>query len=127
MAAKTPPTHFRDEEVLHKGQEPFLFSGSVSENLRFGRLEATSSLDNQTGLIIQAALAHLLQGRTAFVITHRLSTVANAGLIVVIREGWILERGTHRRLLSQGGLYADLYRVGFRDMDDHHSRRTRDR
>ena len=158
-------------------QDPFLFRGTVGENIRFGRLdatqeeletaakavgahdfirqmsmgydtpveeggivlsvgqrqlisfarallanprilildEATSSVDTQTELLIQDALAHLLQGRTAFVIAHRLSTVVSADRIVVIQNGRIVEQGTHAELLAGGGYYYQLYRLGFED------------
>ncbi len=158
-------------------QDPFLFSGSVAENIRFGRLEATdaevqaaaqavgahefithlrqgydtpveeggtmlsvgqrqlisfaralladprilildeatSSVDTHTERIIQQALARLLQGRTAFVIAHRLSTVVNADRIVVIQDGRIVEDGKHLDLLARGGVYYELYRMGFED------------
>ena len=158
-------------------QDPFLFGGTVGENIRFGRLdasqeeletaakavgahvfirqmrlgyetpveeggvvlsvgqrqlisfarallanprilildEATSSVDTQTELLIQKALAQLLQGRTAFVIAHRLSTVVSADRIVVIQQGRIVEQGTHAELLAGGGYYYQLYRLGFED------------
>jgi len=158
-------------------QDPFLFGGTVGENIRFGRLdatqedletaakavgahdfirqmrlgyetpveeggvvlsvgqrqlisfarallanprilildEATSSVDTQAEILIQKALAHLLQGRTAFVIAHRLSTVVSADRIVVIQQGRIVEQGTHAELLAGGGYYYQLYRLGFED------------
>ena len=75
--------------------------------------EATSSIDTQTEIIIQKALAQLLEGRTAFVIAHRLSTVVNADRIVVIQDGRIVEQGTHSELLAKGGFYYNLYKTGF--------------
>jgi ATP-binding cassette subfamily B multidrug efflux pump len=158
-------------------QDPFLFNGSILENIRFGRLdatdkeiedaaravgahdfitrmrkeydspveeggvllsvgqrqlisfaralladprilildEATSSVDTQTERIIQRALARLLQGRTAFVIAHRLSTVVNSDFIVVIQDGRIVEQGTHSDLLTSGGVYFRLYTTGFEE------------
>lgn len=156
-------------------QDPFLFAGSVAENIRFGRLdasdaeveaaakavgahefiirlrngydtlveeggislsvgqrqlisfaralladprilildEATSSVDTQTEQIIQRALATLLKDRTAFVIAHRLSTVVNADRIIVLRDGRIVEQGTHNELINLEGVYAQLYQAGF--------------
>ncbi|MBI3159225.1 MAG: ABC transporter ATP-binding protein [Chloroflexi bacterium] len=158
-------------------QEPFLFGGSVYENIHFGNLdasaedvqaaaravgahdfimnlrqgyqspveeggallsvgqrqlisfaralladprilildEATSSVDTQTELLIQKALARLLEGRTSFVIAHRLSTIVKSDLILVMNQGRIVERGRHSDLLKQGGLYYNLYSMGFQE------------
>jgi ABC-type multidrug transport system fused ATPase/permease subunit len=70
--------------------------------------EATASVDTVTEKLIQAALDRLLKGRTSFVIAHRLSTIRKADLIVVLRQGQILEQGTHAQLLAANGLYAKL-------------------
>mgnify|MGYP000864073239 FL=1 len=75
--------------------------------------EATSALDTESEKIVQAALETLMQGRTALVIAHRLSTVRDADKIVVINHGSIVEAGTHEELLAQEGLYASLYAVQF--------------
>jgi ABC-type multidrug transport system fused ATPase/permease subunit len=75
--------------------------------------EATASIDTRTEVLIQRALGRLLEGRTSFVIAHRLSTVRSADMVLVIDEGRIVERGTHDELLSRNGLYADLYRRQF--------------
>lgn len=158
-------------------QDPFLFNGTVKENILFGRLgamdeevvsaaqavgahdfiirlkhgydssveeggvllsvgqrqlisfarallanpkilildEATSSVDTQTEALIQRALARLFEGRTSFVIAHRLSTVANADRILVIHDGKIIEQGKHEELLKEGGMYSELYKTGFQD------------
>jgi ATP-binding cassette, subfamily B, multidrug efflux pump len=158
-------------------QDPFLFNGSVKENILFGRLdandeevvaaakavgahdfitglknsydsaveeggatlsvgqrqlisfarallanprilildEATSSVDTQTEQIIQNALGILLKGRTSFVIAHRLSTITSADKIVVIHDGKIIEQGTHNELLTNQGMYYELYRTGFQE------------
>jgi len=158
-------------------QDPFLFNGTVAENIRFGRLEAsdeevqaaaqavgaddfiqrlsrgylspveeggavlsvgqrqlisfaralladprilvldeaTSSVDTQTERLIQQALARLLHGRTSFVIAHRLSTVVNADIILVVHDGRITEEGNHSELLAFGGTYFHLYSSGFEE------------
>jgi ATP-binding cassette subfamily B protein len=157
-------------------QDPFLFSGSVKENIKYGNLqasdervveiskavgahdfimklsegydtevrergsrlsmgqrqlislaraliadprilimdEATSSIDAYTELIIKQAMEKVLKDRTSIVIAHRLSTVRNADLIVVLDEGVMVEKGTHRELLAKGGLYRKLYEMQFR-------------
>ena len=75
--------------------------------------EATSSVDTRTEHLIQAAMDTLLKGRTSFVIAHRLSTIRNADLILVMKDGDIVEQGTHKQLLEQGGFYAGLYNAQF--------------
>ena len=78
--------------------------------------EATSSVDTRTEERIQQAMDDLMVGRTSFVIAHRLSTIRNADLIIVIRDGDIVEHGTHEALLAAGGFYAELYNSQFADM-----------
>jgi ABC-type multidrug transport system fused ATPase/permease subunit len=157
-------------------QDPFLFTGTIADNIRFGRLEATdeevveaaklanahefiirlpdgyatevyergqnysqgqrqlvalaravladprilvldeatASVDTRTEALIQSALARVLQGRTSFVIAHRLSTIRNADLVMVIDHGEIVERGSHRELLAQNGVYRELYLMQYR-------------
>ncbi|MEZ4501760.1 MAG: ABC transporter ATP-binding protein [Dehalococcoidia bacterium] len=156
-------------------QEPYLFSGTIADNIRYGRLEATdedvrraaeavgadgfierlpegydtelhergqnlsvgqrqllafaraiiaeprilildeatATVDTQTERVIQAALRAILRGRTSFVIAHRLSTIRDATRIVVMRDGTIVEIGSHDQLMEQNGVYADLYRMTY--------------
>lgn len=156
-------------------QEPFLFNGTVAENISFGKLnatmeeivevaqaakihdfieelpegydtevgeqgsqlsggqkqriaiarallknppilildEATSAVDSETEKLIQEALERLMEGRTSFVIAHRLSTIRNAKKIIVLKNGKIVETGTHKELLEKGGLYFHLYQIQF--------------
>ncbi len=75
--------------------------------------EATSSVDTHTELLIQAAMDKLMKGRTSFVIAHRLSTIRDADMILVMRDGNIVEQGTHDELLAKGGFYAQLYNSQF--------------
>jgi len=75
--------------------------------------EATSSVDTHTELLIQEAMDELMRGRTSFVIAHRLSTIRNADLILVVRDGNIVEQGTHEELMERGGFYAELYNSQF--------------
>ncbi len=156
-------------------QEPFLFGGTIADNIRYGRLEAndgelmaaaravganefierlehgynslvqergnnlsagqrqlislarvlladprilildeaTANIDTETEVVIQQALRRLLSGRTAVIIAHRLSTVQDAHRIIVMKEGRIVETGSHDELLKQGGLYADLHSMAY--------------
>ena len=75
--------------------------------------EATSSVDTRTEVLIQQAMDRLMEGRTSFIIAHRLSTIRNADLILVMREGDIVEQGTHEELLKRGEFYAELYNSQF--------------
>jgi ATP-binding cassette subfamily B protein len=75
--------------------------------------EATSSVDTRTEVLVQHAMAALRSDRTSFVIAHRLSTIRDADLILVMDSGRIVEQGTHAELLSQGGVYAELYDAQF--------------
>ena len=138
-------------------QDTWLFSGTIMENIRYGRLdatdeeviaaakaahvhnfimqgqkqlltiarailannkilildEATSSVDTRTEVRIQKAMDNLMKGRTSFVIAHRLSTIKDADLILVMKDGDIIEQGNHEELLSKKGFYADLYNSQF--------------
>ena len=75
--------------------------------------ETTSSVDTRTEVLIQRAMDELTKGRTSFVIAHRLSTIKNADLILVMRDGDVVESGTHEALLAKGGFYAELYNSQF--------------
>ncbi len=80
--------------------------------------EATASIDSHTERQIQLALAHLLEGRTAIVIAHRLATIRNADRILVLRDGRLIEEGTHDMLSQADGLYSKLYRMNYASFDD---------
>ena len=80
--------------------------------------EATSSIDTRTEIKIQKAFAELMRGRTSFIVAHRLNTIKNADLILVMKDGKIIERGTHDELMSAGGFYADLYGAQFRSVEN---------
>ena len=75
--------------------------------------EATSSVDTRTELLIQKAMDKLMEGRTSFIIAHRLSTIRDADLILVMKDGDIIEQGNHHELLEKGGFYASLYNSQF--------------
>ena len=79
--------------------------------------EATSSVDTRTEIQIQNAMDNLMKGRTSFVIAHRLSTIKDADIILVMKEGDIVEQGNHEELLAKGGFYADLYNSQFEEAE----------
>lgn len=78
--------------------------------------EATSSIDTRTELLIQEAFDKLMQGRTSFIVAHRLSTIRSASLILVMRDGKIIEQGSHEELLAKGGFYSQLYNSQFQNV-----------
>lgn len=80
--------------------------------------EATSSVDTRMEQLIQQAMDQLMEGRTSFVIAHRLSTIKNANLILVMKDGDIVEQGTHEELLKKNGFYADLYNSQFESISE---------
>lgn len=79
--------------------------------------EATSSVDTRTEILIQKAMANLMKGKTAFIIAHRLSTIRDADLILVMKDGDIVEQGNHEELLAKGGFYYSLYNSQFEDVE----------
>ena len=79
--------------------------------------EATSSIDTRTEVRIQAAFARMMQGRTSFIVAHRLSTIREADVILVMKDGHIVEQGNHDELLAQGGFYATLYNSQFEGVE----------
>ena len=79
--------------------------------------EATSSIDTRTEVRIQAAFARMMQGRTSFIVAHRLSTIREADVILVMKDGHIVEQGDHDTLLAQGGFYAKLYNSQFEGVE----------
>lgn len=108
-------TVFSDNTSISVGQKQLLtIARAMVENAPMLILdEATSSVDTRTEQLIQAAMDKLTKGRTTFVIAHRLSTIKNANLILVMKDGNIIEKGTHRTLMKQGGFYKDLYESQF--------------
>ena len=80
--------------------------------------EATSSVDTRTEIMIQRAMDKLTEGRTSFIIAHRLSTIRDADVILVMKDGDIVETGNHEELLAKGGFYAELYQSQFADMKE---------
>jgi ATP-binding cassette, subfamily B, bacterial len=106
------------------GERGYRFSGGEKQRIAIARLllkapsivildEATAHLDSESEAAVQRALSVALSGRTALVIAHRLSTVRDADLILVMDQGRIVERGRHEELVALGGLYAELYRTQF--------------
>lgn len=105
-----------DEEAnVSQGQKQLItIARAMVENAPFLILdEATSSVDTRTEQLIQDAMDRLMTGRTSFIIAHRLSTIKNADLILVMKDGDIIEQGSHNELMEQGGFYADLYNSQF--------------
>ena len=109
-----------DAENISQGQRQLLtIARAILADRRMLILdEATSSVDTRTEERIQKAMDNLMAGRTSFVIAHRLSTIKSADLILVIRDGDIVEQGTHEELLALGGFYAELYNSQFTETID---------
>lgn len=104
-----------DGGAISQGQKQFLCIARVMLCLPPMLIldEATSSIDTRTEARIQKAFAKMMQGRTSFIVAHRLSTIQDADVILVMRDGHIIEQGSHQALLAQGGFYAELYNSQF--------------
>ena len=104
-----------DKATLSAGQKQLVtIARAMIENAPMLILdEATSSVDTRTEVLIQRAMDKLTEGRTSFIIAHRLSTIKNADLILVMKDGDIIEKGNHEQLLAQNGFYAELYNSQF--------------
>ncbi|MBR1973733.1 MAG: ABC transporter ATP-binding protein, partial [Candidatus Methanomethylophilaceae archaeon] len=113
-------TVFNDNAAISVGQrQQITIARAMVENAPLLILdEATSSVDTGTEKDIQAAMDRLTEGRTSFVIAHRLSTIRNADLILVMKEGNIIEQGSHDELMELGGFYSELYNSQFTDCND---------
>ena len=108
-------TMLNEVESLSSGQKQLLtIARAMLSNKPFTILdEATSSVDTRTELLVSEAMDKLTKGKTSFIIAHRLSTIKNADLILVMKEGNIVEQGNHKELLKQNGFYAELYNSQF--------------
>ena len=108
-------TRLDDKASLSQGQKQLItIARAMIQNAPMLILdEATSSVDTRTEVLIQEAMDKLTQGRTSFVIAHRLSTIKNADVILVMKDGDVIESGRHEQLLSKGGYYAELYQSQF--------------
>ena len=104
-----------DNTNISQGQRQLLtIARAMVENAPMLILdEATSSVDTRTEILIQQAMDNLTHGRTAYIIAHRLSTIKNADIILVMKDGNIIEQGNHAQLMEKGGFYADLYNSQF--------------
>ena len=107
--------HNKETSNISQGQKQLLTIARtiLADNKILILDEATSSVDTRTEIQIQKAMDNLMKGRTSFIIAHRLSTIRNADLILVMRDGDIIEQGNHEELMAAGGFYADLYNSQF--------------
>jgi ATP-binding cassette subfamily B protein len=108
-------TLLKDDESISAGQKQLLTiaRGMIVDAPFLILDEATSNVDTRTEELVQKAMDKLTEGRTSFIIAHRLSTIKNADLILVMKDGNIIEQGTHNELLNQKGFYAELYNSQF--------------
>ena len=104
-----------DSESISAGQKQLLtIARGMIKDAPFLILdEATSSVDTRTEELVQKAMDKLTKGRTSFIIAHRLSTIKNADIILVMKDGNIIEQGNHEELMKKQGFYADLYNSQF--------------
>lgn len=109
-----------DDDTLSQGQKQLLtIARSMVDDSPFLILdEATSSVDTRTEVLVQKAMDKLTKGRTSFIIAHRLSTIKNADLILVVKDGNIIEMGSHDELLDKAGFYAELYNSQFQNANE---------
>ena len=112
-------TILNDVDSLSAGQKQLLtIARSMVDNSPFLILdEATSNVDTRTEILVQEAMDKLTKGRTSFIIAHRLSTIKNADLILVLKDGNIIEQGNHKALLKKNGFYAELYNSQFQNAE----------
>lgn len=112
-------TILHENDSLSAGQKQLItIARAMVENAPMLILdEATSSVDTRTEILIQEAMDKLMEGRTSIIIAHRLSTIKNADLILVMKDGDIIESGNHEALMEKGGFYADLYNSQFEKVD----------
>lgn len=108
-------TILNDNTAISAGQKQlFTIARAMIQNSPMLILdEATSSVDTRTEIITQKAMDRLTENRTSFVIAHRLSTIKNADVILVVKDGDIIEQGNHEELLAKNGFYAELYNSQF--------------
>jgi ATP-binding cassette subfamily B protein len=113
-------TEFNEQTTLSAGQKQLVtIARAMIKNAPLLILdEATSSIDTRTELLVQNAMDKLMEKRTSFVIAHRLSTIKNADLILVMKNGDIIESGNHEELLNKNGFYAELYNSQFEEVED---------
>lgn len=104
-----------DNMVLSQGQKQLItIARIIASNPKFLILdEATSGVDTRTEIRLQKAISNLVKGRTSFIIAHRLSTIKNANLILVLKDGHIIEQGTHSQLMEKSGFYHELYNTQY--------------